>query len=147
MRLETIVLIVGLMLAAYCLLVAIKPQWFKNFSIVRRDSDGDYRGSTRLGNLPEKVVRGLYVGVALTLAVATFVIYGFARQDRVCDQARAVFDAGRTGWSAKAASEGYELRTTRTGSLQKYQLVKDGTVVATWSDAGWGLQLSCPPES
>jgi len=49
MRLETIVLIVGLLLSAYCLLVAIKPEWFKNFSIIRRDSDGDYRGSTRLG--------------------------------------------------------------------------------------------------
>lgn len=147
MRLETIVLIVGLLLSAYCLLVAIKPEWFKNFSIIRRDSDGDYRGSTRLGDLPVGLVRVLYVGVAGVLLVATFVITGFARQDRVCDDAKAVFDVGRKRWSDQAAASDHVLRTVQKGSLTRYELVKDGTTVATWSDAGWGLQFTCPPES
>jgi hypothetical protein len=140
---ETIVLVVGLLLAAYCLLVAIKPEWFKNFSLMRPGS----RGSARLGDTPTGLLRVIYLGVAVALVVVTLVIHDFVREDRVCDEARAVFDAGRTGWAEQAAAQGYKLRVSRTGSLARYQLVKDGTVVATWSDAGWGLQLRCPPES
>ncbi len=147
MRLETIVLIVGLLLAGYCLLVAIKPEWSKNFSIIRRDSDGDYQGSTRLGDLPVGGVRVLYVGVAGVLVVATVVINGFARQDRVCDEAKAVFDVGRNRWIDQAAASDYVLRTVQKGSLTRYELDQNGTTVATWSDAGWGLQFTCPPET
>ena len=49
------VLVVGLLLAGYCLLVAAKPEWFKNFHVIRRSSDGDYRGSSRLGDSARQV--------------------------------------------------------------------------------------------
>lgn len=144
---ETIVLVVGLLLAGYCLLVAIKPEWFTTFSVVRRDSAGNLRGASRLGNLPIGAVRVVYLVFSIALVVATLVIHDFARQQRICDDARTVFDAGRAGWAQQAASHGYSLRTAQIGSLTKYELIKNGTVVATWGDAGWGVQLTCPPES
>jgi len=85
---ENVILVVGLLLTGYCLLIAAKPEWFKNFRVARHDSDGDYRGSSRLGDSPPGVVRVIYLVIAGILLIATFMIRSWVVQDDQCADAR-----------------------------------------------------------
>ena len=142
----TVVLVVGLGLAAYCLLVAAKPQWFKDFQVIRRDSDGDYRGSSRLGDSPPGMVRAVYLVVAAVLVIGTFTVRSWAVEDDRCDQARAVYDAGRTekAWQGAAQRAGYVLQVSKQTSYTRYTLSRDGAPVASWTDNSYA-RFSCPP--
>ena len=143
----SVILVVGLLLSGYCLLVAAKPEWFKDFRVIRRDSDGDYQGSSRLGDWPPGMVRVVYIVVAVVLLIGTFTIRSWAVEDDLCDQARAVYGAGRTDakWKAAAQQAGFEIEITDHSRYTTYQLTQDGRVVADWSDAGYG-RFSCPPD-
>ena len=142
----TVVLVVGLGLEAYCLLVAAKPEWFKDFRVIRRDSDGDYRGSSRLGDSPPGVVRAVYLVVAAVLVIGTFTVRSWAVEDDRCDQARAVYDAGRTekAWQGAAQQAGYVLQVSKQTSYTRYTLSRDGAPVASWTDNSYA-RFSCPP--
>src|SRR6478609_1176329 len=145
---ENVILVVGLLLTGYCLLIAAKPEWFKNFRVARHDSDGDYRGSSRLGDSPPGVVRLVYLVVAGILLIGTFTIRSWAVEDDRGDQARAVYEAARTDekWTAAAEQAGYRLEITEHTGYTTYVLSRDGRPVADWSDAGYD-RFSCPPGS
>lgn len=144
----TVVLVVGLLLAGYCFLVAAKPEWFKNFRVIRRSSNGDYQGSSRLGDSPPGLVRAVYLVIAGILVVGTFTIRSWALEDDRCDQARAVYDAGRseTAWQGTAQAAGFELQVSHQTSYTRYTLTRDGTPVASWTDGSYA-RFSCPPAS
>jgi hypothetical protein len=112
----TVILVVGLLLTGYCLLIAAKPEWFKNFRVARHDSDGDYRGSSRLGDSPPGVVRVVYLVVAGILLIGTLVIRSWVIQDAQCDEARAVYESARTDekWAAAAEQAGFRLEINRS---------------------------------
>jgi hypothetical protein len=144
----TVILVVGLLLTGYCLLIAAKPEWFKNFRVARHDSDGDYRGSSRLGDSPPGVVRVVYLVVAGILLIGTLVIRSWVIQDGQCDEARAVYESARTDqkWAAAAEQAGFRLEITDHTRYTTYVLTRDGRPVADWSDAGYS-RFSCPPGS
>lgn len=144
----TVILVVGLLLTGYCLLIAAKPEWFKNFRVARHDSGGDYRGSSRLGDSPPGVVRVIYLVVAAILLIGTFTIRSWVIQDDQCSAARAVYESAKTDekWTAAAEQAGYRLEITEHTRYTTYLLTRDGRPVADWSDAGYG-RFSCPPGS
>ncbi len=127
------VLVVGLLLAGYCLLVATKPEWFRNFSLVRRSSDGDYRGSTRLGDLPAGVVRLLYVGVAVVLVVATLSRPSPCRTESATRRERPATAGGPEAGRDRADAAGYLLTVERKSTYTRYRLARDDV----WWPAGW----------
>jgi hypothetical protein len=144
--LATVVLVVGLLLTGYCLLVAAKPEWFKNFYVIRRDSDGDYRGTSRLGDSPPGMIRAVYLVIAVILATGTFAIRSWALEDDRCDQAESVYDAGRTeeAWQRAARQGGFGLQVSKRTNYTRYTLDRDGAPVASWTDNSYGI-FSCPP--
>ena len=91
----------------------------------------------------------LYVGVAIVLVVATLVVRSFAVQDRVCDQARAVYDGGRTeqAWRDRADAAGYLLTVERKSTYTRYRLARDDRVVAGWLAGSISRGFECPPGS
>jgi hypothetical protein len=144
----TVVLVVGLLLAGYCLLVAAKPEWFKNFRVIRRSSNGDYQGSSRLGDSPPGLVRAVYLVIAGILVVGTFTIRSWALEDSRCDQAESVYAAGRTekAWQTAAREAGFGLQVSKRTSYTSYTLSRDGAPVASWTDNSYA-RFSCPPRS
>ena len=85
-------------LALFCLVIVAKPDLFRNWTIRSsgRDRSGYDRG-VRLGNLPTGLVRVIYLGVAILLAVFAFQVHSWTAADNVCDQVEQVYDAAGDG--------------------------------------------------
>jgi hypothetical protein len=141
-------------LALFCLVIVAKPDLFRGWTM--RLSDGDGRSSddrrVPLGSLPTGLVRAIYLGVAILLAVFAFQIHGWAAADDVCDQVEQVYDAAGDGQDLDAARDaaddhGLEIeareRTSGSTTITSVTVRKDGRVVATWSTGAFSSGVSC----
>lgn len=141
-------------LALFCLVVVAKPDLFRSWSM--RLSDGDDRSSDghrlRLGGLPTGVVRVIYLGVAIALAIGAFQVHGWIAADGVCDQVEQVYDAAGNGWDvaaahAAAAERGLEVeseqRTSGSTTVTTITVRKDGRVVGSWTTGAFSAGVRC----
>lgn len=141
-------------LALFCLVIVAKPDLFRNWSM--RLSDGDDRSSddrrVRLGGLPTGVVRVIYLGVAIVLAIGAFQVHGWIAADGVCDQVEQVYDAPGDGREldaahAAAAQRGLEVeserRTSGSTTVTTVTVRKDGRVVGSWTTGAFSSGVRC----
>jgi hypothetical protein len=141
-------------LALFCLVIVAKPDLFRNWTM--RVSDGDGRSwddrRVRLGNLPSGLVRVIYLGVAILLAVFAFQVHSWTAADDVCDQVEQVYDAAGDGRDldaarAAAAERGLEVEakkhTSGSTTITSVTVRKDGRVVATWRTGAVSSGVSC----
>ncbi|SDE69712.1 hypothetical protein [Auraticoccus monumenti] len=148
---STVVTVVGLALTAFVVLVAARPLWFRSWSVSRRDSEGRTVSRTRLGDAPPGSVTAVYAVVAVVLLVGTLVVRGWAVADAGCDLAEAVYQGGHGAeeWETAAEAEGLQLTTRErtsssgTSSWTEHSLEQDGSVLASWSDAGGAWRFTC----
>ncbi len=140
-------------LALFCLVIVAKPDLFRNWTIRSsgRDRSGYDRG-VRLGNLPTGLVRVIYLGVAILLAVFAFQVHSWTAADNVCDQVEQVYDAAGDGRDlaaarAAAAERGLEVEaknhTSGSTTIISVTVRKDGKVVATWRTGAASSGVSC----
>ncbi|WP_152361623.1 hypothetical protein [Microlunatus speluncae] len=141
-------------LALFCLVIVAKPDLFRSWTM--RLSDGDRRSSddrrVRLGDLPSGLVRVIYLGVAVLLAVFAFHVHSWIAADDVCEQVEQVYDAAGDGWDldaarAAAAERGLEIEakvsTSGSTTITTVTVRQDGRVVAGWRTGAVSSGVSC----
>lgn len=136
-------------LSLFCVVIVIRPQWFRNWSIVSRGaSDSPYDDSrVRLGSMSTGAVRALYTVVAILLMIGAFWVHGRQTEDKLCDVARSLSDDHGTDVDAArddAERAGYRLSAEKHDNYTVVTMSRDGRPVAEWSDAGFGGSFTCP---
>ncbi|MFC7620806.1 hypothetical protein [Microlunatus sp. GCM10028923] len=141
-------------LSLFCLVIVAKPDLFRNWTV--RVSDGDDRSwddrRVRLGGLPRGVVRAIYLGVAVLLAVFAFQVHGWAAAEDDCALAEQVYSAAQDGWDldrayAEAARLGLDVEAvtskTKSAKITSVTVSKDGRTIATWRTGSVSTGLDC----